>query len=165
MKQANNQQPTFQQSNRQSAGRISPSNSMLQLPHNSLYEIEISEHMGGREIETIFRPSHLMEVEVLIDYKSQNPNNIIFKPEPLENTIEDFLSLVEQQGFVDGYVNISHGQKAEERSGVETDRNSYYFQDKSDGTVMTIEGEEITAESIRDTSNKFIEKLHNNNLL
>jgi hypothetical protein len=164
MKQANNQQPTFQQSNKQSAGRINPSNSMLQLPHNSLYEIDISEHMGGREIETIFRPSHLMEVDVLVDYKSQN-SNITFKPEPLENTIEDFLSLVEQQGFVDGYVNISHGQKVEERSGTEVDRNSYYFQDKSDGTVMTIEGEEITAESIRETSNKFIDQLHNNNLL
>jgi len=165
MSNINNHQPVFQQGNSQPVGNIKPNNGIKQLPHNSLSQLDIHERTGGREIETAFHPSNWMEVRIDVDYKVQNATNFCFKPIPLENAFEDFFSLVETRGMVDGYVNISHGSKVEERSGSEVERNSYYYQDKSDGTVMTIEGEDITAETIRDNSDKFIEQLHNNNLL
>jgi hypothetical protein len=160
----NNQSQQIYPSQQQSVGSINTGRA-LDVPNATLTDLEFREEMGGEEIYSVFQPSHLVEVEIYLDYKFQNPSRSQIRTANIERPLEDFVYLIQNRGLLDAEPRISFGGEVEERSGPQSPIDSYYYQGDGAVDVMTVEGENITESSIINSAKDLVRELKDKNLL
>lgn len=160
----NNQSQQIYPNQQQSVGNINAGRS-LEVPNGTLAGLDFREELGGEEIQATFQPSHLVEVEVWLDYKFQDPSRTQIRTANIERPLEDFVYLVQNRGLLEEKPRISFGGEVEERSGPQSPIDSYYYRGDGAVDVMTVEGENITESSIINSAKDLVRELKDKNLL